>query len=139
MTKKYQVSAGAMVSSYGNVNYTGASKGRLEAALQQVFADHPGAVVLDGSDDWFASECRSPRLFRYIFDIKPLASFHTGTSGLSSSGIVVSREDFEKIEREFPTKTLKLGRDRRKTDRAEGCVLREHVRVYEQPAGQETA
>lgn len=45
---------------------------------------------------------------------------------MSVSGVVVAREDFERIEREFPSKTWT---QIRKPDRT-GCQLRDCVRVY---------
>lgn len=124
----YQVSGGTHVSSHGHVNYIGgASKDKLRTVLERVFQDHPGAVVLDGDDNWYANNCRRPEAFVRIFGIVPLAYFHTGISGISKSGVVVTREDFEKIEREFPTTTFT---QIRKPDRT-GCVLRSCVRVYE--------
>ena len=129
--RTYQVSGGAHTSVHGFVNYIGgASKERLQEVLKQVFVDHPGAVVLDGDDDWYASQSRSPGTFPRIFEIEPLAWFHTGISGISKSGIVVTREDFEKMEREFPTKTFTQIRKPERTD----CVLRECVTVYEEGA-----
>jgi len=129
--RNYLASTGKHTSSHGFVNYMGgASKERIRETLEAIFNEHPGAVVLDGDDDWYANDCRRPGCFPDIFGIKPLATFHTGTSGITKSGIVVSRQDFEKIEREFPTKTFT---QIRKPDRT-GCVLRECVTVYEEAA-----
>ena len=126
--KTHLASGGKHVGTSGFVNYIGgASTARVHAALEAVFAEHPGAVVLDGSDDWYVNDCRRPGTFPNIFGIKPLARFHTGCSGISKSGIVVSRGDFERIELEFPTQTFTQLRGPDVT----GRVLRECVRVYE--------
>ena len=135
----YLASGGKHTSSHGFVNYIGgATKERFQASLQEVFARHPNAVVLNGSDDWDDPQCRRPESFPQKFDIQPLAYFHSGMSGISKSGIVVSREDFDKIEREFPSKAFthapldrRSGQSVRKPD-STGCILRECVSVYEE-------
>jgi len=124
----YLASGGKHTSTSGFVNYIGgASQDKFQATLEEIFAKHPNAVVLNGDDDWYASQCCRPELFPRKFDIQPLAYFHSGISGISKSGIVVSRRDFDKIEREFPSRTFTQIRMPDLT----GCALRDCVRVYE--------
>jgi hypothetical protein len=111
----------------GFTNHWPGTREDILRALAQVFANHPGSVVLDGDDDWYASGCRRPEKFRDVFTVTPVAFFHSGISGISVSGIVVSRSDFKRIEREFPSKTWA---QIRKPDQT-GRVLRDCVRVYE--------
>jgi len=128
--KEYSATGRAHTGTSGFTNYGPGTGAQLSAALDRVFAAHPGAVVLDGDDNWYASEANRPAAFAKIFGIEPLASFHTGISGISKSGIVVSLADAVRIEREFPTKVFTQLREPDRT----GCRLRECVRVYEDPA-----
>ena len=67
------------------------------ATVAKALAAHPGAVIIDGTDDWNAPRELRPESFVQDLGLKPLALFHTGVSGISSSGIVVSKEDAAKI------------------------------------------
>jgi hypothetical protein len=114
----------------GFTNHWPGTREDIAQALKVVFADHPGTVVLDGNDDWYAPQCDRPEVYRRHFDgLEPVAFFHSRISGMSVSGIVVTREDFERLEREFPSKTWT---QIDKPDRT-GCQLRDCVRVYESP------
>jgi len=96
--KKYLASTGVYVGSSGFSNYQGGcSKDRLKSTLQEVFNDFSNAIVLDGSDDWYAELKNSPASLCKKFDVKILADFHTGISGISSSGVVVEQEEFERL------------------------------------------
>ena len=131
MTTTYNAHGPGHTGTTGFTNYFPGTDEQLAAALDRVFAEHPDAVVLDGDDDWYACDCHRPATFPHVFGIEPIAYFHTGISGISKSGIVVSREDFERLERDFPTTTFE---QIRKPDRT-GLNLRECVRVYD---GRET-
>jgi hypothetical protein len=125
--KTYRAHGQTHTGTSGFSNHWPGSKEDIARALTQVFADHPDAVVLDGDDDWYAPGCRRPAKIREVFGFDPLAFFHSGISGISISGVVVTREIFERIEREFPTKVWKQLRGPEQT----GCQLRDCVRVYE--------
>lgn len=87
---------------YGFTNYFAGSSEDVARGLEKVFADFPDAVVIDGSDDWFAKPWTRPGKFINAFEIKPLALFHSGSSGVSKSGIIITEEDFDKIVEGFP-------------------------------------
>lgn len=141
--KIYRAHGQTHVGTSGFANHWAGTKEDVARALAQVFADHPGAVVLDGDDDWYAPGCNRPEKFRHVFGFTPLASFHSKGSGISVSGVVVTREDFERIEREFPSKTWTWLKRERMYPGALHCRtvktevsdrrLRDCVRVYEDP------
>lgn len=128
-THTYSAHGGSHTGTSGFTNHWPGSTEQVARALKRVFADHGDVVVLDGNDDWYAYGCNRPEEFEQIFGITPVAWFHTGISGIAKSGIVVTREDFERIEREFPTKEFTAVRREPVT----GRVLRKCVRVYEAP------
>jgi len=112
--KKYLVSTGSHTGSSGFTNYFGgyADEG-LKKTLQEVFNDFSNVVVIDGSDDWYAELKYSPSSLCKKFDIEPRASFHTGISGISSSGRIIDETDFDRLKETC----LKLGFDITKTCR----------------------
>lgn len=61
-------------------------------ALEQVFADHPDAVVLNGDDDWYAPGCNRPEKFRVAFGFEPLAFFE---ASLPVRGVAVGADPVE--------------------------------------------
>jgi hypothetical protein len=64
---------------------------------EEVWRVHPEAVIVDGSDDWYAKpECR-PQALVEGSGVRPLAWFHSGISGITKSGIVLSRADFNRL------------------------------------------
>jgi len=91
-------------------NYLGASEAEYRATREQIFADFPGCVIVDGDDDWSADPWRYPMSFREEPRIverrngpcqiglgigEPLAWYHSGVSGISRSGIVITREQYD--------------------------------------------
>ena len=110
--KKYLVSTGASKGTSGFTNYMGGySDVHFNEKLKSVFEDFPNAVIIDGSDDWYAKIEHSPSTLCNKFHIMPLADFHTGISGISSSGKVIEKEDFIRLKKTC----LKLGFDITKT------------------------
>lgn len=97
---------GCMSSSFGNRNYTGATEAQWKATRERVFRDFPGSFIVDGADDWNAPAEARPETFTRAKDqyfprdaapITVLAWYHSGGSGITKSGIVVSAEDYEKL------------------------------------------
>ena len=85
-------------SSFGNVNYWHDARTETpDAMAQRVLAEHPGCVIVNGSDDWNAKPERRPERFAHDLGIENVAFFHTGISGISSSGVVLTRTEFEKL------------------------------------------
>jgi len=110
--KKFLASTGANIGSSGFTNYIGGmSDKKLEQTLVAVFVEFPDAIIVDGSDDWYAELKYSPSSLCKKFDIEPLANFHTEISGISSSGSVIEEEDFNRLKETC----IKLGFDITKT------------------------
>ena len=96
--KVFNTASSSTTSSHGFVNYLGSSPEKRAATFAAVFAEFPGAVIVDGTDDWYAMVQVRPETWERELGIKPLAMFHTGISGISKSGIVVSAEGFKALE-----------------------------------------
>lgn len=62
-----------------------------------VWAVFPDAVIVDGDDDWSAPKESRPMALVEKAGLKPLAWFHSGISGITKSGLVLTREDFTKL------------------------------------------
>lgn len=82
----------AHTSSYGHTNYFG-NKPNPEA----VWKDFPEAVIVDGDDDWNAPDEMRPMVLVEKAAIQPLAWFHSRSSGITKSGLVLTRADFAKL------------------------------------------
>jgi len=88
------------ISTSGFSNYVPSFDG-VAAAKAEVFRDFPDAVIVDGSDDWLAPCCGSPQLLVRKFNLRLLARFHAGISGIASSGIVLAPSEFERFSAEY--------------------------------------
>ena len=130
---RHEVKSTAHVGYSGFTNYFPGTSEDIAAALEKVFEDHPGSVVINGTADWLSPRFERPETFRHQFDIQPLAMFHSGISGISKSGIVVTAEDYQKILREFPDQTWGRGEKA-----VSGIGFSDtKLRVYEDPSPQE--
>lgn len=133
MNGRREVTSTAHVGYSGFTNYFPGTREDIAAALEEVFEDHPGSVVIDGADNWFWHRYERPETFPRQFDIQPLAMFHSKISGISKSGIVVTAEDYHKIVREFPDQTWGSGEKA-----VSGIDFSDtNLRVYEDPSPQE--
>lgn len=63
-----------------------------------VFADFPDAVIVDGSDDWCAALEARPAMVVDKAGIVPLAWFHSGISGITKSGVVLTEAQFAQLD-----------------------------------------
>lgn len=63
-----------------------------------VFKDHPTAIIVDGDDNWYADKEKRPATVVRDAGIEPLAWFHSGISGITKSGAVLTPKDFAKLE-----------------------------------------
>ena len=100
--RTYNPQSSSVSSSIGAwVNYSGASAVAFQKTRQQVFADFPDSVIVDGSDDWNDPIYRRPQAFLEKLDIKPLAFYHSGASGITRSGVVISKNDFIVLEQKY--------------------------------------
>lgn len=83
----------------------------------RVLSENPGCVIVDGSDDWSRPPWRRPERFCHDLEVSVVARFHTGVSGISSSGVVLTMEEYEKAREKFPAAY-------------EGRKINDCVRVY---------
>lgn len=81
----------------GGINYEAATFEATVEAIRWALAQHPGAVIVDGTDDWNAPDYVRPQLLIERWGIAPLAWWHTGLSGESYSGAVLSVEAYERM------------------------------------------
>lgn len=117
--KTYLASRGAMTGTTGFTNYTGSLPEDRSRVMAEVWRDHPGAVVVNGNDDWYAKVEHRPATFIGQFkEIRPLAYYHSGISGIAKTGIVVAGSDFPKLEAAYREKY--------------GVEIDKHNRVYKQ-------
>jgi hypothetical protein len=95
-TKTFYASRSPSTGSSGFTNFIGCD---MEKGLAEVFKEHPKAVVIDGSDDWYAPDAKRPEVWSSKIGLVPLAWFQSGISGISKSGIVVLRKDLRVISK----------------------------------------
>ena len=92
------------ISSTGFVNYFPSTE-RTERAVKaayEKFGDN--IVIIDGDDDWNASKIFRPVSLCNEWKILILDYFHSGISGISKSGVIISKYDFEKFIKKFNEK-----------------------------------
>jgi hypothetical protein len=99
--KTFYAVAGSMSGSSGFTNYTPGRPNDIRKALEEVWREFPDAVVVDGSDDWMAPIQRAPYRWQREFGIDQLADFHSGISGISRSGLVLTEEAYLKLRQAF--------------------------------------
>jgi hypothetical protein len=80
------------------VNYTSGSP---RPNPETVFADFPGAVIVNGQDDWYAGPHERPEGLKSKLGVEILAWYHTGISGLSNSGFVCSEVEYAKFAKAY--------------------------------------
>jgi len=85
----------------GGLNYASPTSTALRDAKRYVFERYPGAVILDGTDDWDAPEAYRPSAFLPRLGVRPLAWWHTGQSGALPTGAVVSDDDLPRLRRAY--------------------------------------
>lgn len=108
MIKTYNPQSSHISSSVGGwINYIGASEKQFKLTREQIFKDYPNSVIVDGTDDWFSQESHRPQLFAEKFGLKILAYYHSGNSGMTKSGIVISSEDYYILQDKY-TKAYNL-------------------------------
>lgn len=93
--KTYYASRGAMTGTSGFTNFAGGSD--VQVGLAKVWLEHPSAIVVNGSDNWYSKLEERPQGFVQSLGFKPIAWFHSGISGIVRSGAVLSPETFEAL------------------------------------------
>jgi len=86
------------------LNYEPATVGATAGAMRWVHQIHPGTVIVDGSDDWDAPLEVRPEALVGEFGLRPLAWWHTGTSGQCRSGVVLSSEEYARFADAYRTR-----------------------------------
>lgn len=125
--------------SMGGLNYREATPEATRAAMEHAWSRWPGAVIIDGTDDWEAPEWARPELWPEQMGARPLAFWHTGASGQSLSGLVLRPAEWRRVQAVFlrrfgqrvPVSQLP------KVATKCGCWDGEGVRVYLDPQGLE--
>lgn len=118
----------------GGLNYDIASADAVLAAVRDALARHPGAVLVDGSDDWNAPVSARPQVLLARYGLAPLAWWHAGASGQALSGALLSPQTWQRFRtaytREFgyaPERSSKpIGPARPSC----GCWDGEGLRIY---------
>jgi len=64
---------------------------------EAVWRVYPEAVIVDGTDNWSAKDEYRPQRLAERAGLNPLAWFHSGISGVTKSGLVLTRADFDKL------------------------------------------
>lgn len=89
------------VSSTGFINYFPSTE-RTNAAIEAAYRNHGKDIaIIDGEDNWYASSIFHIDYLLQKFNIKKLADFHTGISGITKSGVVIAKRDLPKFIKAF--------------------------------------
>lgn len=94
-------------STTGFVNYFGNPTETIDQMVNRVFKEIPNSVVINGTDNWYANTFDKPEIvFKEHFKLskEPIAFFHTGTSGVISTGIVIAIEDYNDLSKAYQEK-----------------------------------
>lgn len=82
----------------GFSNFMGASAEALAKTREVIFNDFTNSVIIDGNDDWHAQSSDMPYVWiRLNAPITIMAYYHSGISGMTKSGIVISMKDYYKL------------------------------------------
>jgi hypothetical protein len=85
----------------GGTNFEIATPQATAAAIHWVLGQHPGAVIIDGSDDWYSPAYVRPEVLCRRYGLRPVALWHTGKSGLTPSGVVLDPGSYEQFRRRY--------------------------------------
>jgi hypothetical protein len=88
----------------GFVNHFGIPSETMEHMVNRVFEENPNSVIINGTDNWHAPEFAKPEVMFSKMNKKPIAFFHTGTSGISTTGIVITIEDYNDLSKSYQEK-----------------------------------
>ena len=107
MKKYIPIGTSTHTSTTGFVNYIGNPTEAIDQMVNRVFKETPNSVVINGTDNWYANTFDMPEIvFKEHFKLskEPIAFFHTGTSGISSTGIVIAIEDYNDLSKAYQEK-----------------------------------
>lgn len=85
----------------GGVNFEPATLSATLEAVRYTLEQHTCAVIVDGTDDWNAPDYVRPEVLVDRYGIVPLAWWHTGLSGQTRSGVVLTREQYAVLRAEY--------------------------------------
>lgn len=89
------------ISSTGFINYFPSAE-RTQRAIDAAYAKYGSEIaIIDGDDDWNASNCFHISYLLNKFKIQKLGSFHTGISGITTSGAVIAKKDLPTFIKKF--------------------------------------
>ena len=102
MLKTYVASASPNTGSSGFTNYFGRKTPEQLQKLHDDMREELGEfVIVDGSDNWSASDSFRPEIFirgfTKVTGREPIALYHSGISGMTKSGVVLKPEDFDAL------------------------------------------
>lgn len=99
--RTYGPRRGSWVGEMGGLNYEAAEPEAVVQALRFVFAELGDVVVVDGTDDWDAPAQFRPEAVAQATGTTPLAWWHTGASGHSVSGMILTRREYRRFCRAY--------------------------------------
>lgn len=81
----------------GGLNFVVAPASEVALAVEGARERWPGCVILDGSDDWYADDRVRVHDLCNAWRIVPLAWWHTGVSGVTPSGAILTAAQFDEF------------------------------------------
>jgi hypothetical protein len=92
--KRYIASTEVHVGTSGFTNYGGTTPTSITRTQATIRRDLGPCVLVNGDDDWYAPRRRRPEVLAEDLGLIPLALYQSGISGITSSGIVLSEEQY---------------------------------------------
>lgn len=113
------------VGSTGFVNYFPSTE-RTERNVKEAFQKYgENIAIIDGDDDWNASALFHPSTLCEKWHIPLLGYFHSGISGISKSGVVISKNDLENFIKFFNKRKYEILKNSRHKGLSE-----ESIRIF---------
>lgn len=89
------------VSTTGFVNYFPSAE-RTQRKIDEAFQKYGDDIaIIDGEDNWYAPRILHISHLLNKFNIPQIAEFHTGISGIATSGAVIKKSDLQKFIKMF--------------------------------------
>jgi hypothetical protein len=81
----------------GGTNYEKPDEAELARAVSKTLREYPGHVIVDGTDDWWAPVGLRVATLVDSYGIDPVAWWHTGVSGQTPSGALLTPSDYNRL------------------------------------------